>query len=73
MGFNINDFLNAESKKNLKSDWKPVKVSVRKLRPAPDKTNFRFELFSKDGSQLLFYRVDRVTAVPRNQTGKGYR
>ena len=40
MGFNINDFLNAESKKNLKSDWKPVKVSVRKLRPAPDKTNF---------------------------------
>jgi len=40
MGFNINDFLNAESKKDIKSDWKPVKVSARKLRPAPDKTNF---------------------------------
>lgn len=40
MGFNINNFLNAESKKEIKSDWKPVKVSARKLRPAPDKTNF---------------------------------
>lgn len=40
MGFNINDFLNAESKKEIKSDWKPIKVSARKLRPAPDKTNF---------------------------------
>lgn len=40
MGFNINDFLNAESKKDIKSDWKPVKVSVRKLRPAPNRTNF---------------------------------
>lgn len=40
MGFNINNFLNAESMKEIKSDWKPVKVSVRKLRPAPDKTNF---------------------------------
>lgn len=40
MGFNINDFLNAESKKDIKSDWKPVKVSARKLRPASDKTNF---------------------------------
>lgn len=40
MGFNINDFLNAESKKDIKNDWKPVKVSARKLRPAPDKTNF---------------------------------
>ncbi len=40
MGFNINDFLNAESKKGIKSDWKPVKVSAKKLRPAPDKTNF---------------------------------
>jgi len=40
MAFNINAFLNEESKKDLKSDWKPVKVSARKLRPAPDKTNF---------------------------------
>lgn len=40
MAFNINNFLNAESKKEMKSDWKPVKVSVSKLRPAPDKTNF---------------------------------
>jgi len=40
MAFNINAFLNAESKKGIKSDWKPVKVSARKLRPAPDKTNF---------------------------------
>lgn len=40
MGFNINNFLNAESKKEIKSDWKPIKVSARKLRPAPDKTNF---------------------------------
>lgn len=40
MGFNINDFLNAESKKDIKSDWKPVRVSARKLRPAPDKINF---------------------------------
>lgn len=40
MGFNINDFLNAESKKQLRDDWKPVKISARKLRPAPDKKNF---------------------------------
>ena len=40
MGFNINAFLNEESRKDIKSDWKPVKVSARKLRPAPDKTNF---------------------------------
>lgn len=40
MAFNINNFLNAESKKEIKSDWKPIKVSVKKLRPAPDKKNF---------------------------------
>lgn len=40
MAFNINNFLNAESKKEMKNDWKPVKVSARKLRPAPDKINF---------------------------------
>ena len=31
MGFDINNFLNAESKKEVKSDWKPVKLSVHKL------------------------------------------
>lgn len=40
MAFNINDFLNAESKKDIKTSWKPVKVSIHKLKPAPDKTNF---------------------------------
>lgn len=40
MGFNINAFLNEESKKDLKSDWKPIKISAKKLRPASDKTNF---------------------------------
>lgn len=40
MAFNINNFLNAESKKEIKNDWKPIKVNARKLRPAPDKTNF---------------------------------
>lgn len=40
MAFDINNFLNAESKKEVKSDWKPVKVSARKLRPAPEKENF---------------------------------
>lgn len=40
MAFDMRNFLNAESKKDMKSDWKPVKVSVRKLRPAPDKKNF---------------------------------
>ena len=40
MSFNITDFFNEESKKDIKSDWKPVRVSVRKLRPAPDKINF---------------------------------
>ncbi len=40
MAFNINNFLNAESKKDVKSEWKPIRVSVRKLRPAPDEKNF---------------------------------
>ncbi len=40
MGFNINAFLNDESRKDIKSDWKPVKISARKLRAAPDKKNF---------------------------------
>lgn len=40
MAFDMRNFLNAESKKDMKSDWKPVKVSARKLRPAPDKKNF---------------------------------
>ncbi len=40
MGFDINNFLNDESKKEIKSDWKPVKLSVHKLRPAAGKENF---------------------------------
>lgn len=40
MGFNINSFLNEESKKEMISDWKPVKLSVHKLRPAAGKENF---------------------------------
>ena len=40
MAFNINSFLNDESKKEIKSDWKPVKLSVHKLRPAAGKENF---------------------------------
>lgn len=40
MGFNISNFLNEESRKGIKSDWKPVKVSVKKLRPSPGRTNF---------------------------------
>ena len=40
MGFDINVFLNDESKKEVKSDWKPVKLSVHKLRPAAGKENF---------------------------------
>lgn len=32
MAFDMRNFLNAESKKDMKSDWKPVKVSARKLR-----------------------------------------
>ena len=40
MAFNINNFLNEESKKEIKSDWKAVKLSVHKLRPAAGKENF---------------------------------
>lgn len=40
MGFNISDFLNEESRRGIKSDWKPVKVSVKKLRPSPGRKNF---------------------------------
>ena len=34
-----------------------VSISTLQERFAPDKTNFRFELFSKDGSQLLFTNI----------------
>ena len=40
MAFDMKNFLNAESRKDIKSDWKPVRVSIRKLRPAPDTKNF---------------------------------
>lgn len=40
MAFNMADFFNAETKKDIKSDWKPIRVSVHKLRPAAGKENF---------------------------------
>lgn len=40
MAFNINNFLNAESKKEIRADWKPVKINIHKLRPAPEAANF---------------------------------
>lgn len=40
MAFNINNFLNTESKQAIKNDFKTVKISIHKLRPAPDKENF---------------------------------
>lgn len=40
MAFNINNFLNTESKQVIKNDFKTVKISIHKLRPAPDKENF---------------------------------
>jgi ParB family chromosome partitioning protein len=40
MAFNINNFLNTESKQVIKSDFKTVKISIHKLRQAPDKENF---------------------------------
>lgn len=40
VAFDISNFLNEESRRGIKSDWKPVRVSVRKLRPAPEKANF---------------------------------
>lgn len=40
MGFNMADFFNAETKKEIKSDWKPIRISVHKLRPAAGKENF---------------------------------
>lgn len=40
MAFNINNFLNTESKQVIKNDFKAVKISIHKLRQAPDKENF---------------------------------
>ena len=40
MAFNMADFFNAETKKDIKSDWKPIRISVHKLRPAAGKENF---------------------------------
>ena len=40
MAFNMADFFNAETKKEIKSDWKPIRISVHKLRPAAGKENF---------------------------------
>lgn len=40
MAFNLSDFLNTESKKQIMSDWKPVRLNIHQLRPAPEKENF---------------------------------
>lgn len=40
MGFNIKDFMNEESAKDINSGWKPIQISVHKLRPAAGKENF---------------------------------
>lgn len=40
MAFDINNFLNPESKKVSKNEFKTVKISVHKLIPAADKENF---------------------------------
>lgn len=40
MTFNINNFLNDESRKDIKADWKPIRISVHKLRPAAGRENF---------------------------------
>lgn len=40
MAFNINSFLNEESRKESRADWKPVKISAYKLHPASEKANF---------------------------------
>lgn len=40
MAFNMTDFFNTETKKEIKSDWKPICISVHKLRPAAGKENF---------------------------------
>ena len=58
MGFDINNFLNAESKKEVKSDWKPVKLSVHKLRPAAGKENF----YHIHENKKFFQNVDYETS-----------
>lgn len=40
MAFNISDFLNDESRRELKSGWKVMKISIHKLHPAEEKKNF---------------------------------
>lgn len=40
MAFKMSDFFNSETKKEIKSDWKPILISVHKLRPAAGKENF---------------------------------
>lgn len=40
MAFNMADFFNTETKKDIKADWKPMRISVHKLRPAAGKENF---------------------------------
>lgn len=40
MAFKMSDYFNSETKKEIKSDWKPILISVHKLRPAAGKENF---------------------------------
>lgn len=40
MAFDITNFFNEESKKELKNDWKVVKINIHKLHPAENKKNF---------------------------------
>lgn len=49
MAFNMADFFNAETKKEIKSDWKPIRISVHKLRPAAGRENF----YHMDDKEIL--------------------
>lgn len=40
MAFDISNFLNAESKKEIKNDWKTVKINANKLVPSSEEENF---------------------------------
>ena len=70
MGFDINNFLNAE--REVKSDWKPVKLSVHKLRPAAGKENF-YHMDDKEIEETA--RTIELVGIRRNidwcrQSGK---
>lgn len=66
-------FFKAESKKEVKSDWKPVKLSVHKLRPAAGKENF-YHMDDKEIEETA-RTIELVghTAIPGCKTDTGYR